>query len=44
MAQQYSMKKTKELFVDKAAAAVMRELNQINDFETYIPLKASDLS
>ena len=22
----------------------MRELNQINDFETYVPLKGSDLS
>ena len=44
MAQQYIMKKAKELFGDKADAAVMRELNQINDFETYVPLKASDLS
>ena len=44
MAQQYSMKKAKELFGDKAGAAVMRELAQINKFETYVPLKASDLS
>ena len=44
MAQQYSMKKAKELFRDKAGAAVTRELNQINDFETYVPLKASELS
>ena len=42
MAQQYSMNKAKELFGDKADAAVMRELNQINNFETYVPLKASD--
>ena len=44
MAQQYITKKVKELFGDKADAAVMRELNQINDFETYVPLKASNLS
>jgi len=44
MAQQYSMKKAKELFGDKADAAVMRELTQINEFETYVPLKASELS
>ena len=43
MAQQYGMKKAKELFGDKADAAVTRELNQINDFKTYAPLKASDL-
>ena len=44
MAQQYSVKKAKELFGDKADAAVMRELTQISEFETYVPLKASDLS
>ena len=44
MAQQYITKKVKELFGDKADAAVMRELNQINDCETYVLLKASDLS
>ena len=44
MAQPYSMKKMKELFGDRADASAMRELNQINDFETYVPLKASDLS
>ena len=38
------MKKAKELFGDKADAAVMRKLNQINEFETYVPLKASDLT
>ena len=38
------MSKTKELFGDKAAVAVMRELNQINGFEAYVLLKASDLS
>ena len=43
MSQQYSGKKAKELFGDKADAAVMRELNQINNFETYVPLKASNL-
>ena len=40
----YSMKKAKELFGDKADAAIMRKLTQINEFETYVPLKASDLS
>ena len=44
MAQQYSTKKVKELFADKADAAVMRELNQVNNFETYLPIKAGDLS
>ena len=44
MAQYYSMKKAKELFGDKADAVVMKELNQINDFETYIPIQAGDLS
>ena len=44
IAQQYSMKKAKGLFGDKADAAVMRELNQVNEFETYVPLKANDLS
>ena len=41
--QQYITKKAKKLFGDKADAAVTRELNQINDFKTYAPLKASDL-
>ena len=44
MAQQYSMKKAKELFGDKSDAAVMKELSQIHDFETYVPLHAKDLS
>ena len=44
MAQPYSMNKVKELFGDKADAAVMRELNQVNNFETYVLMKASDLS
>ena len=44
MAQHYSTKKAKELFGDRSDAAVMKELNQINDFETYVPIKASDLS
>jgi hypothetical protein len=38
------MKKAKELFWDKADAVIMRELTQINKFETYVPLRASDLS
>ena len=38
------MKKVKELFGDKDDASVMKELNQINDFKTYVPLKASNLS
>ena len=44
MAQQYSTKKAKDVFGDKTDTAVMRGLNQINDFETYVPLKASGLS
>ena len=43
MAQQYSMKIVKELFGDKDDAAIMRELDQINDFETYVPIKAGAL-
>ena len=44
MAQHYNTKKAKELFGDRSDAAVMKELNQINDFETYVPIKASDVS
>ena len=44
MAQQYSIKKTKEVFGDKTNAAVLRELTQINNFETYVLIKARDLS
>ena len=40
MAQQYSTKKIKEIFGDRVDAAVLRELNQINKFETYVPVKA----
>ena len=34
----------KELFGDRADAAVTRDLNQINNFETYIPIKTGNLS
>ena len=44
MAQQYITRRAKELFGDRANAVVMRELNQINNFETYVPPKASNLS
>ena len=44
MALQHTTKKAKELLGDKADAAVTRELNQMNDFETYVPIKTSDLS
>ena len=44
MDQQYSIKKVKKLFEDKASVVVVRELNQINDFETYKPIKDGDLS
>ena len=44
MAQQYCTKKAKELFGDKVNAAVVRELNQIHYVETYVLIKASDLS
>ena len=43
MAQQSSMKKAKELIGDRTDAAVTRELNKINDFETYVPIKIDDL-
>ena len=43
MVQQCSMKKAKGLCGDTADVDVMRELNKINDFETYIKIKASDL-
>ena len=44
MAEHHSMKKAKELFGDSAYYAIMKELKQIDSFETYEPLKASDLS
>ena len=44
MAEHYSMKKAKELFGDSADDTIMKELKQIHLFETYEPLKASDLS
>ena len=44
MAQQYITKKGKELFGDRYEAAVMSELKQIHSFETYEPLRASDLT
>ena len=44
MAQQYSMKKMMELFGDKDDAAITRERNQINDFETYMQIKAINMS
>ena len=44
MAEHYSMKKAKELFGDSAYDAIMKELKQIHLFETYEPLKASELS
>ena len=37
------MKKVKELVGDRADAAVMRKLNWINNSETYVSLKASNL-
>ena len=44
MAEHYSMKKAKELFGDSADDAIMKELKQIHSFETYEPLKASNLT
>ena len=44
MAEHYSTKKAKELFGDSVDDAIMKELKQIHSFETYEPLKASDLS
>ena len=43
-AEHYSMKKVKELFGDRSDDAVMKELRQIHPFETYEPLKASNLT
>ena len=44
LAEHYSMKKAKELFGDRSDDAVMKELRQIHSYETYEPLKASDLT
>ena len=38
------MKKAKELFGDKANIAVVGELNQIHNVETYVRIKTSELS
>ena len=44
LAKHYSMKKAKELFGDRSDDAVMKELRQIHPYETYEPLKASNLT
>ena len=44
LVQQYGIKKGIELFVEKSDAAVVKELTQIHELETYEPIMASDLS
>ena len=44
LAQMYSLRKSTELFGEKAEQATMAELSQIDDFETYRPLHKYELS
>ena len=44
LVKQYGIKKGIELFREKADAAVVKELIQIHELETYEPIMASDLS
>ena len=44
MAHMYNLKKGTELFGDKADEAVLKELTEIDDFETYKPVHKEDLS
>ena len=44
MAHMYNLKKGTELFGDKADEAVLKELTEIDDFETYKPVHREDLS
>ena len=42
--QHFNIKKGTELFGDRATAAVVKELQQIYDMDTYVPTDASKLS
>ena len=44
MAHMYNLKKGTKLFGDKADEAVLKELTEIDDFETYKPVHKKDLS
>ena len=44
MAHMYNLKKGAELFGDKADEAVLKELTEIYDFETYKPVHKKDLT
>ena len=44
LAQMYNLRKSTELFDEKAEQATMTELSQIHDFETYRPFHKHDLS
>ena len=44
MSHMYNLKKGTELFGDKADEAVLKELTEIDDFETYKPVHKKDLT
>ena len=44
MVHQYNLKKGLELFGDKAEVATVKELKQIHDMGTYVPLEAAGLT
>ena len=44
MIHQYNLRKGLELFRDKAETATVKELSQIHEMDTYVPLNAGELS
>ena len=44
LVQQYNMRKGLELFGDQSEESTKNELQQINDFDTYIPMDAKSFS
>ena len=44
MIHQYNLKKGLELFGDKAELATVKELRQIHDMGTYVPMRPEELS
>ena len=44
MAQQYSLKKGMELFGDRAGKATLKEMQQLHDMDTYMPVDPKTLS
>ena len=44
LVQQYTLKKGMELFGDRAKEATTKELQQIHDFGTYVPVMQKDLT